>query len=44
MKKKTFCVWFDFKANYLILAKNNNKSKTSCQIKSLHAPGLAYPR
>ena len=29
--------------NYLILAKNN-KSKTSCQIKNLHAPGLAYPR
>ena len=43
-EEKTFCVWFDFKANYLILAKNNNKSKISCQIKSLHAPGLAYPR
>ena len=30
MNKKTFYVWFDFRASYLILAKNNNKTKTSC--------------
>ena len=43
-RKKPFCIWFDFRANYLISAEENNKSKPSCQIRNLHVLGPAYPR